>query len=72
MRFILDESHQKGSDYVSLAYLFSITAAYAQTVQDFTLQNLVWWRGGGGRGQGSKERIEVGGGGGERMGRKVM
>ena len=37
MRFILDESHQKGS----LAYLFSITAAYAQTVQAFTLQNLV-------------------------------
>ena len=27
---------------VSLAYLFSITAAYAQTVQAFTLQNLVW------------------------------
>ena len=29
---------------VSLAYLFSITAAYAQTVQAFTLQNLVWER----------------------------
>ena len=28
---------------VSLAFLFSITAAYAQTVQAFTLQNLVWW-----------------------------
>ena len=40
----IQESHQKEVITplpVSLAYLFSITAAYAQTVQAFTLQNLV-------------------------------
>ena len=42
---------------VSLDYLFSITAAYAQTVQTFALQNLVWREGGrGGRREGWRDR----------------
>ena len=40
---------------VSLAYLFSITAAYAQTVQAFTLQNLMWCGKWGGREGGEGE-----------------
>jgi len=35
VRFILDESHQKGSDFVSPTYS-EITAAHSQTVQAFT------------------------------------